>query len=191
VDDARFDALTRVLSSRRVAVGGIVGGVAALFGLAVPDEAIAHNPIPACRRIKDAARRRACLHRARAHNRKQHSCKPRPAAAFCGGRCGGTAINNCGKRVACPVCPTGKTCLSNGSCAQICPGPFAPGCPAGCECAADRENNTICFSGPVASCEAIPQICDNSAPCPPGSRCVFTECPSDPGPYRCYPLCAG
>ena len=110
----QFDALTRALSSRRAALAGGVGGLATLIGLPGAEEAAAHDATRACRRLNDRARRRACLRRARAHNRT-HQCRPLPPAVVCASvaRCDGvrstTAANSstAPAQPVRPVCPTG------------------------------------------------------------------------------------
>lgn len=78
MESNRFDTVTRSLSSRRATLTSLLGGVAALLGVAGVEEAGAHNPIPNCRRVADPKKRRACLRRARAHIRQRHTCRPQP-----------------------------------------------------------------------------------------------------------------
>jgi hypothetical protein len=188
VDDAHFDALTRSLRSRRAAVTGLLGGLAAMLGLG--DDANAHNPAPACRRLTDPARRRRCQRRARAHHRNRHVCKPRPVAVTCRNRCGGTR-NNCRHKVSC-TCPAGKLCLPNQSCSQACT-PASPVCPAGCYCFSTQLVETSqhqCVPQGISDCAQIPQRCTSSAECPFGQFCGTTACsPSGDDEERCIPVC--
>jgi hypothetical protein len=193
MDVSRFDAFSRTFSSRRIAAAGLLGAVAVLL-VPPPNDAAAHNPAASCRTLPSPAKRRRCLRRARAHNRR-HQCQPKPPASLCGGRCGGTAVNNCGKRVTCPACPDGKRCLSNQSCGQVCAPPQTPGgCPGGCSCPNVPEvgGAFYCFSNAITDCAQIPRVCASTAECPVGSFCVTGACPppSD-GPLenRCVPLC--
>ena len=184
MDDHRFDALARTLRSRRTAVAGVLGGLTALLGLAVPEEAVGHNALARCRRIPSGTRRQACLRRARAHNR---TCHPQPVAVTCAGRCG-LWNNNCGLAVACQ-CPTGLTCLSNGGCGRVCDPDFGI-CPDGCVCAQpSTEGPTVCQPSGL-TCEQIPQICSSTAECPLGWFCQTNSCFGPPN-NRCTPACAG
>jgi hypothetical protein len=140
MDSARFDALTRVLSSRRTAMIGALGGLAALLSLPGSD-ADAHNPVPACNKIKNSARRRACLRRARQHNRS-HICRPQPPSVTCANRCG-PILDNCRKQVNC-TCPANQPCdLGSGTCI----------------CLTDGQN---CTSAPQCCQETIPTSCAHS-----------------------------
>jgi hypothetical protein len=173
MDGERFDSLTRILSSRRTALTGLLGGVAGLIGIASPDDADAHNFVARCRKLPKQAQRRACLRRARAHNRK-HRCRAESPAITCAGRCG-AARNNCQQTVAC-TCAPGQSCLPNTSCLQVCPG-IGEGCPAGCRCGAPLAENLEllhCTEGesPTASCDDLPQVCGTSADCPQGFLCA-------------------
>jgi hypothetical protein len=187
--DSRFDDLARNLTSRRAALGRLLGGVTAMLGLPTPEEASAHVLAPRCRKLKDAKRRRACLRRARVHART-HRCKPKPPATVCATvrRCDGLAVDNCGKLVNC-TCPVGRVCTDNGSCARSCPGLGSGTCPIDCFCTADMESRNSCFSQAVASCEQSPQVCASSADCPVGSRCVATICGLGIEGQRCFALC--
>lgn len=114
MDAPRFDHLTRSLSSRRTAVSGLLGGaLATLLG----EAASAHNPVPACRRIKDTRKRAACRRKAKRHNAQHCSGEGTPCAdcRTCqGGMCAADAsLNN----VACGSDGTGR-CL-NGRCNPV------------------------------------------------------------------------
>lgn len=193
MDDHRFDAFTRSLSSRRTALAGVLGSVVALLGLTLPEDTGAHNFVARCRKIKDGPRRRACLRRARAHNRKhqQTSCVPLAPATVCASlrRCSGTAADNCGRLINC-TCPAGKDCSSNGSCLRTCVFGGANTCPTGCGCSRDAENVDACAPFGV-SCDAAPQVCTATAECPPGYRCASVGLcgPGGTLQLRCYPVC--
>lgn len=192
MDSDRFDALTRLLSSRRAALTGLVGVAATLVGLAAVADVSAHNPTAACRRLPTPAKRRACRRRARRHNRT-HRCRPRPATEICArlGRCSGVAVNNCRKRINC-TCPAGKRCLSNGSCAAIC-GPGFPDCTGDCGCSGPEVGGGfICRPATVSQCEQVPEVCTTTADCPLGSFCFSQACVGSGGALenRCFPHCA-
>lgn len=187
MDSEHFDALTRALTSRRTALGGLLGGgFAALLGLTLPEEASAHNLLPGCRKIKDLAKRRACLRRAQRHNRLRH-CRPQPTTVTCAGRCG-TWPNNCNKSVTCRACAPKLDCLNNGSCGRICTIPSAP-CPNGCYCSNFTvEGPQHCILAPP--CSDMPQTCASTTECPLGQQCQHTVCgPGGSLSNRCVPLC--
>lgn len=189
MDAKQFDVLTRIFGTRRSVLSA---GMAGLLGLIKVDVAAAHNPAPACKRIKDPKRRRACLRRARAHNRRhRQTCVPQPELVTCAGRCG-AVLNNCNKVVTCFICPPGRTCLSNGSCAEACAGNIGPEeCPSGCFCT-DPGNPSVeggrhCLTADLR-CADIPHVCSSTAECPVGQQCVLTSC-GGANPHRCVPLC--
>jgi hypothetical protein len=194
MDGARFDRLTRTLRSRRTAVSGLLGGgLAVLLGLATPEETDAHTYLARCKQIKHGERRRACLRRARAHNRTCHS---QPTTTTCAGRCG-VWTNNCGRAVSCPACAAPTTCLDNGSCGQVC-SPAAVGtCSTGCDCRyTSTDGATYCTTtapgGPGAgfACELVPQACSATTACLVGAACMITACgPGLSRADRCVPLC--
>lgn len=180
MDSERFDALTRVLSSRRTALRTVLGGATALLGLAAPDDAAAHNPAAACRKLPNPARKRRCLQRAAAHRQYCHSAAT--VAAACAGKCG-VWPDRCGAATNC-TCPAPKTCLSNASCARPCGGGSGT-CPTGCSCYVAAEStvvNTYCgVAG--ATCDGTP--CSTTSTCPVGYSCVECGTSGD----RCIALC--
>jgi hypothetical protein len=182
MNSRQFDSLTRAITTRRTAVTGIVGSVAALLGATTANEAAAHNPAPACNRLKDPKRRRACRRRARRRNRNH--CRSQPATVTCAGRCG-KVHNNCRKTVSC-LCPADRVCLANQSCGRLCA--VDETCPAGCTCGVTSvEGGRHCFPDTLTSCLQTPQICTSTVQCPPGQVCAFTGCGDA---ARCVPVCA-
>lgn len=177
MDSERFDTLARTVSTRRTVMGALLGGsVAVLLGIGEAEEASAHNPVAKCKTIKSPSRRRACLRKARTHNR---GCHPESRGATCAGRCG-TVTNNCGQDVSCS-CSTGKACLGNGTCGRICSAPdfLCPGC-TGCS-VPNVEGEQYCIQDGPSSPD---QACASSAECPPGYHCQ-----SAGGSTMCIPLC--
>ena len=189
MDDHRFDAFTRSPSSRRTALGGLLGGVATLLGLALPEEAEAHNFLPRCRKIKDAPRRRACIRRARAHNRKHAlsnstppPCVSQSLAITCGPGCG-VRVDNCGRLVTCSCAPN-QVCLNNGTCALSC---AAAACPAPCDCLDDN----VCLDQSNTCGGAL---CGPGGSCPRGFKCFVAGCDEDANgdtvfSSHCIPVC--
>lgn len=188
VESSRFDALTRTVHSRRTALAVILGSLAALLGLPTL-EASAHNPVPSCQKIKDPKRRQTCLRLARRHNKRRHSCKQQPRAVTCANRCG-SVRNNCRKTLNC-ICPSGKLCLSNGSCSRPCSEPGFPGdCPQGCQCGPPAlEGGLQCAPDSISDCPQIPLVCTSTKGCPPGHYCS-TPIPLCSSQRRCIPVCS-
>lgn len=190
MDSKQFDALTRALSSRRSIVGA---SVAALLGLAGANEIAAHDAGRACKRLNDPKRRRACLRRARAHNRRHRpqptspACVPQPLAVTCAGRCG-TVLNNCNQATACFLCPTGKDCLANGTCARPCSTSLV--CPNLCACPTvpTVEGGQHCISFNQTCAVEMKQVCSSTTECPVGQHCQETAC-SGPNRKRCVSVC--
>lgn len=179
----QFDRLTRVLSSRRSAFGGLLGGGLALVGLSPATEVAAHNLLPKCKKIKDAQKRRACVKRAKRHKKQRHSCKAQPISVTCAGRCG-VWKNNCKKSVACFACPSGHYCLANGGCARTC-GSASPPCPSTCTCSLTTTEGIQACIARVSACPTT-QTCSSSSQCPSGFQCQ--PCTVG-GPTFCFPLC--
>lgn len=189
MNDGHFDSLTRTLSSRRIALAGLLSGVAALLSLSRLERGAAHIAKARCRRLHAPARRRACLRRASAHNR-QHQCRVTPIEEVCAGRCG-SATNNCGQRVACYLCPAGLTCLSSGSCAQSCQSGIGS-CPTGCRCNRPEvgKDHRYCIPNSVTECPHIPMVCVSTTQCPLNHFCMVTGCGRDLAEEgRCTPVC--
>jgi hypothetical protein len=162
MDNSRFDALTRVLStvgSRRGTIGGLLAGVLGLLHGAEPDAAIAHNTLKKCKKIEDKDKKRQCVKKAKKH-RAQH------AAPACTPTCGGTVCggdNGCGG--SCGTCSAGAVC-QGGQCVN---GTLAVG--ASCTKALPRE----CVSG-VCGCVGASCTCRN-ANCVPDDVCFSdAEC---------------
>jgi hypothetical protein len=105
-------------------------------------------------------------------------CAPEPRNTTCGGRCG-DRINNCGEIIGCPTCSGGRVCLSNGSCATVCPG---DSCPSGCGCSistTEGQSHCIANGGPPG------EECMSTADCPFGQHCQGVM----PSGNRCIGLC--
>jgi hypothetical protein len=190
MESNQFDALTRALSTRRTTITGLLGGsFALLLGLGKPEEAGAHDPAAACRKLPDLGQRRRCRARARRHKRRQHTCRPQPKAVTCAGRCG-RFRNNCRKGVDC-TCPADQTCFANGTCSRVCTaggtGTLAVSCPAGCDCEVDAlEGGRHCVSELIETCTQVPIVCTSTAQCPVGHVCSTPVCN---GESRCFPVC--
>jgi hypothetical protein len=111
-------------------------------------------------------------------------CVPEPPETTCAGALCGTARNNtCGQAVACG-CPSGQTCLANGTCARPCTSSGqCSGCtpqPATCTVDPSTDGLRLCHT-PGQRCATL-QPCDpvNSTGCPPGFAC-FNPCAPNEG----------
>jgi hypothetical protein len=91
-------------------------------------------------------------------------CIPESRTTTCGGRCG-DRTNTCGQIVGCPTCSGERACLSNGSCAIVCP---VGGCPTGCGCGLPTTEGT---SHCIANSSSVGQPCTSTAECPHGQHC--------------------
>jgi hypothetical protein len=195
MDDSRFDAFTRTLSSRRTALGGLLGGVAALLGLDQPEEAAAHNYVARCRRKRDPVVRHWCLRQARNHNRRHRTCRSITLAEACRNVDCGVVTDGCGRRRDCGWCASVHACLSNNGCAYYC-GSAVP-CPPGCICSGEPECALcpqICLNrtDPNLLCDANPPwYCTHTADCPIGYKCEPVPCgPGGAMERRCVATCA-
>ncbi len=187
MDGHQFDTLARTLGSRRLVLGGLFGGsLGALLELVTPNEASARNRVPFCKTLADPEQRRLCLKRARAHNRRCHSRAAR--LKTCDQRCG-PVRNGCGKLIEC-TCPAGETCLSNGSCAQVCL--FNSDCSnaQNCTCTQSAGADKFCLAD-INECVLSLQECERPTDCPVGHACRSVFCGSDVQNFvhGCVPIC--
>lgn len=162
MDDRRFDALTRALSSRRTALGSVAGTLAALLGLALPEEAESHNFLARCRRIKDPQRRRACLRRARAHNRR-HRLSPPPPPPPTPDQCQGRNVCAQGNAATCGAAGNECYCWVTPQGVSVCGG-----------------NDEAVVADRCADCAAAGRICvlGDGLNCPGPFICVLPCCPA-------------
>lgn len=108
-DGNQFDSLTRSISAGRSRreFAGLLGGLGLLSAFR-GEKIAAHNPLSACRKIKDRTKRQRCIKRAKAHNAKHRNC---PCA---GGICDGD------KTCVCPAesyqCSPERCCANEQAC---------------------------------------------------------------------------
>ena len=179
--DARcFDKLTRGLGSmttRRGTLAAVLSGALSLLGWGSALDAAAHDLLPTCKKIKDKAKRKKCLKKAKAHHTTHLSESPPPPPPPPGVTC----TPNC----------AGKNCGLDG-CGGVC-GPCDDGtCTAGiCVC---RDGEEVCQGTCVAACGTLqvrrPGTCTCCgrpfSPCQAGSSvCCSQLCPSGPSGGVC------
>jgi hypothetical protein len=188
MNGSQFDRLVRVLTdrstTRRALAGGLTGGsVAALFGRAPANEAAAHNPLAACRRIKQKRKRALCVRRARQHNATHRTPQPVPlptpvecVADDCPDP-GPCKVRACGDNVCAPEnVPNGTSCGSNN---ETCGGGVC--CPFG---------HTTCFGTCVSrACDgSLLGGCNDRCQAPGRACCGGLFCrQTDSGQFRCRP----
>ena len=183
MDSERFDRVAKALSqagTRR----GVVRLLAVLPVAGVLADRLTEESSGAGRR-----QRRKARHRHQTGNHKEHrrgkrkgkdkgtkKCTPASLAQTCAAGCG-ERRNECNQPVSCP-CPSGQSCLPNGTCARTCT--VASDCaactPAGSQCSRpSMEGQKLCT--PSQLCSNL-QTCDpaNTTGCPQGFACIPT-CP--------------
>jgi hypothetical protein len=185
MDSDRFDRLTRSLSSRRSALGGLLGGgIAALLGLR--GAYATHCPAGKkhCRR-RCIPKRNCCTHADCRPQvtfrvcRRGHCACPASRPKFCGGRCV-PAAGCCTSA----DCPAGATCSRRGAC--VCPAGSSPcgarcALPEGAACTGrplddccSRSCDTLVGGGTCSSCNGF--FCNADNPCCPGTPCLQNRC---------------
>jgi hypothetical protein len=188
MDARRFDVLSRALAttpSRRGALRLLAG---ASFGrLVAPgaDDVAAHNALKKCKKLKDKAKRKKCLKKARSHNAAHRT--PPPGATSpprgstpppCVPQCDGKACGPDGCGSVCGICAVAicqtATCTAGGECA-ISPLPDGAGCGGPCqEC---RGGTCSGIKADGVSCGTC-RICVGGA-CEPdsaGTICAQASC---------------
>ena len=161
MDEFRFDSLTQTLStagSRRALAAALVLPLG-LLGLSHPDGAAARKKKKTTKAVSPPCQPQS--HATTCASQCGTWTAPRPCAARCGAR-----ANNCGQAVTCGTCPTGFTCLGDGTCARS--------CTFGSDC---LDSTHGCYDG---ACQTggrpIPRYtCDGGVgDCPTGYTCLAT-----------------
>lgn len=195
MDGSRFDTLTRSLAeprSRRGVnrlLGGLaMGGPFTLLG--VHEGAAKKKKVTLCHQGQTISVSRKAKKKHLKHGDTLGACPtcvPTCNGATCGSDgCGGTCS-----------CPSGQTCLVNGSCALPCTVTCGEGpqpvcthtCPASCgncsEPDTDEQRHCILPAGSAVPCDTR-QSCTSTSECSRGEQCL--DCA---GSLRCVPLCTG
>lgn len=107
------------------------------------------------------------------------ACVPEPQSTTCGGQCA-TKTNNCGQSVTCSCLGT-RTCLSNGTCAQLCTS--NADCPSSCSGCGGQLTDPQRYCLYEAACVNL-ATCDTTNDCPLGYQCL--SCGPD---SRCAAMC--
>ncbi|MCA9864561.1 MAG: hypothetical protein KC432_16120 [Thermomicrobiales bacterium] len=199
MDHVLFDALTRSLASRRLALGG---GAALIFGLVVETPDVAAK----CKRAGARCGRHRCCAGARCR-RKRCRCKPghpRWAGECCKNR---FALANAigldpipGTEFCCPAkdicsqdgnpahddcCQENETCIDGKCCCDGCRGTVI--CGGACCPSASCCNEQCCGGGQICAetapgvrtCVSAARDCDNDGDCYPGETCFAGTCCTD------------
>lgn len=185
MDDAHFDALTRVLSSadsRRgllafLAALPVLGGLLAWFER---EDAAA----------KERRKRRKKRHKKRhnsgkgKHKRKNQKakCTPQPVDVTCAGKCGAVQ-NNCKQTVECPACTCSPPCDT----CQTCNGTTCENCDPCCNEVCCQQAGSVCHASSEECClpDSTAVTCDGKCG-PVLNNCGFEiAC----GPCTCDPAC--
>jgi hypothetical protein len=113
MDTEKFDALSRRLAdgqtrslrtagSRRPVLVGLLAGAIGLLDWGEAEEAGAHNTLTRCKKIKDKAKKKACVKKAKKHNATHTTLipaspppPPPPPPPPCGGTCSGDTPQCC------------------------------------------------------------------------------------------------
>lgn len=196
MDAVRFDALARALSSRRVALAGLLVSTLGLLGRHGIGDILAHDPSRKCKK-KSGDQKKKCLKKAKKH-KAQHAREAPPApteappAPTCsdGIKNGSETGVDCGGT--CQRCATGQGCTSPNDCASaFCSGGSCQTCtmdPCGsdvngaCICrGTDPPTANVCVtnSGRIADCGS-----GGAESCPPGEFCI-----NNVGIRACYKPC--
>jgi hypothetical protein len=159
VDADRFEALLRSFApipSRRATLRLLAGSAFGSFFTRGGGDAAAHNALKKCKKIRDKAKRKKCVKKAKAHN-AQHRTAPASPPPFCAVNpestpCGAGGTNQC----------CGGVCVDTASDATHCGGCGQP-CPLDRPTCCDGE--CVNTSGDPAHCFG----CGNA--CLPGDIC--------------------
>ena len=163
MDDVRFDALTRSVTSgwrRRAVIAAIGATLAPLLGGADAD---AHNPLKACKK-KSGKQKKACIKKAKAHN-AQHAAALLPpppppscselcnsACRYCYTRVDGSHLCGNGQGSPCSLpCRSDTDCIDTGghpycltSKEDRATGQITPMCPTGTPECIDVDRDAAC-----------------------------------------------
>jgi hypothetical protein len=207
MDPNRFDTLLRYFSatpSRRDALQLLASSALGLLGWAATSEATTHNTLNKCKKLKNKAKRKKCLKKAKAHNATHTAqdptvqlpppdpCAGKAEGASCGtdrACCGGTCVNlrtnpnHCGRcGYTCSPNSAGSAICHNGGCA--CPD-FGAVCPSGCGCRSRYQGGTFC-TALDATCVGAKQCPNGDVDCDLGTVCH--ECNTGQSPV-CIAAC--
>lgn len=181
------DALTRTISSRRIALGGLLGGGAALLGLALPEEVTAHNFLPVSTRSRmsrnswpaggEPGGTTACSTPA---IRGPMRSPPAPGAA-------GPRSTPAASRSA--VLPVEMASVAGPMARAAACTNDAESCLPDCACLAFPSTGGLRhYFCPFVDCSEIPVPCTSTATCPVGHVCLLNARDGEDEPHRCIPV---
>ena len=204
MDADRFDRLTITLTataSRRLALRGLIGALAAMLRSVTPVSALAVKGGAAGNRaiVGGGGHRRRHdpnHHHHHHHRKKDRHCRPKSQSTLCQGKCDQIIEDGCGGKVDC-TCQGGSVCApANGECCQpdqLCAGKSVC-CPQGEVCGPGDAcclSERACFPSGVCcpagtectrgggTCCLIERICRTGgvpASCCPSGQCVNGVC---------------
>jgi hypothetical protein len=190
MDDARFDSLTRALSTAgsRRAMGLILPGVLALLAWSGAQDAAAKS----CRKIKDKKKRKKCLAQA-------VPPPPVPPPTVCTPTCAGKVCGDDGCGGVCGLaCPAGEACVAGrctcpvgtercgADCVALCPGAGLRN-PETCGCCMPNQSLYCAVGSPSSCCSGncfaygggVPNLCigrSDGGPCDFPAQCTSNVC---------------
>jgi hypothetical protein len=180
MDIETFDALSRRLAdgqtrslrtagSRRPVLVGLVAGAIGLMDWRGAEEAGAHDTLTKCKKIKNKAKKKACVKKAKKHNATHTTLIPSspPPPPPCGGTCAGDT----------PQCCPATTQDPSGVCAGV-----------GADCCSSTEGGGWCEDYPDEP-DYVPKCCPPTEQFQNGLCADFDEtcCLSSKGGFICPP----
>jgi hypothetical protein len=176
MDSERFDAMTRRLGSRRVALGGFAGGIVAVTAW------LALDSMEARKRRKKKRRKK----KNKVQSPPPDQASPPPTCTD-GVKNGDETDVDCGG--SCPRCTNGKACTSRDDClGGLCVGNLCQECTSTAQCNNGQDAPCACESAAngVDVCTTSTSVgdVDECADCPTDSLCIEIT-----GGFRCLLPC--
>jgi hypothetical protein len=177
MDLETFDALARRLAdgqtrslraagSRRPVLVGLLAGAVGLLAWGGAEEAGAHNTLKKCKKIKEKAKKKACVKKAKQHNATHTTLIPPspPPLPPCGGTCAGDTPQCCAATGFCASLD--EACCSAAEGGGACPKETPKCCPP-----TEQFENGLCGNLDDTCCPSE----KGGFLCPPGQDCCATS----------------